>query len=260
MRRLKAASNILESVVLVVLPLWVISALAANVPGVWRAAALGVAAFGIAMLLGQQVVVRLLTKRLRRRADEIGIVDEAGKKAYLYRRILIPGALVAGVFEETARLIFLTWLLSSAESPWVLVVAFGLGHGGIEAIFVGLGAGVVGVLDALMPERMSKVELIGLRRQTAQEHWVGIGERIGVTVFHVLLTLLVAQTVTGGSMLWFFAAILLHVAMDYVYAFGQLIRGWSAPRLAAVGWLLAVTAMLVLWISGGLSEVIAIML
>jgi len=49
-------------------------------------------------------------------------------------------------------------------------------------------------------------------------------------------------------------------AMDYVYAFGKHIRRWSAPRLATFGWLFAIAAMVVLWISGGLCEVIAIML
>jgi len=256
----KGISNLFESVVLVGLPLWVMAAIAADNSDVWFAVAMGFAAFAVAMVLGQQMLVRLLARRLRRRADKDGLTDEAAKKAYVYRRLILPGSLTAGVFEETARLAFLTWLLPLAPSPWVTVVAFGLGHGGMEAILVGLGVGVVGVLDALMPTRMSKIELIGLRRQTAQEHWVGIGERIGITIFHVLLTLLVAQTVTGGSMLWFFAAVFLHVAMDYIYAFGKHIRGWSAPRLAIFGWLFAIAAMVVLWISGGLLEVIALML
>lgn len=256
----KGISNFFESIVLVGLPLWVMTALAADNPGVWFAVAMGFAAFAVAMVLGQQVLVRLLAKRLRRRADERGLTDETARKAYLYRRILLPGSIIAGVFEETARLAFLTWLLPLAQSPWVTVVAFGLGHGGMESILVGLGVGVVGVLDTLMPTRVSKIELIGLRRQASQEHWVGIGERIGITIFHVLLTLLVAQTVTGGSMLWFLAAIFLHVAMDYVYAFGKHIRGWSAPRLATFGWLFAIAAIVLLWISGGLLEVIALML
>lgn len=248
----KIFANIGETVALAGGPLLAMIKLASVDPGVWPAVGLGLLAFILAFLLGQMGFMRLVNKQWKSRALARGLHDTQARMAYLYARLIPIGSLTAGVFEETARFALLSLLLPSAAAPWVIAVAFGLGHGGIESILLGLGIGVVGLLDRLFPAKMVGLTLDGVRRYRASEHWMGIGERAGVTLSHILFTLLVARTVVTGDVFWYLAAMALHAALDFVEASGRMRYGWSPFRLMLVPWVTALAGVLLLWASGGL--------
>ena len=66
---------------------------------------------------------------------------------YIYMAI---AAFSAGVFEETGRVVGLG-VLRKGKTSWMDAVAFGLGHGGIEAVWIG----VIGVLPNVLNEDSS---------------------------------------------------------------------------------------------------------
>ncbi|MCI2425794.1 YhfC family intramembrane metalloprotease [Candidatus Acetothermia bacterium] len=226
--------------------------LSAVYPGAWLIAGIGVLAFLLAVLLGQVGFMRLVTNRWKKRALARGLHEDQTRKTYLYARLIPIGSLTAGVLEETARFALLSLMLPYAAAPWIIGVAFGLGHGGIESIVLGLASGVVGLLDFLLPAKMAGLTLTGVRRYRASEHWIGIGERAGVTLCHVLFTLLVVRTVLTGNILWYFTAMALHATMDFVWGSGRLRYGWSLFRCMLVPWVTALAGLLLLWVSGGL--------
>ena len=66
---------------------------------------------------------------------------------YIYMAI---AAFSAGVFEETGRVVG-SCCLEERKTSWMDAVAFGLGHGGIEAVWIG----VIGVLPNVLNEDTS---------------------------------------------------------------------------------------------------------
>ena len=125
---------------------------------------------------------------------------------YPWRYGLFLG-LTAGLAEETARWIAARYLLKGKDTM-EHGLAFGLGHGGIEAmLLVGLNmiAGVVMVLTG-------QAELLGT---TGASVLVSGAERLSAMAFHVGASLLVMYGVrTGRSALYWALAVILHGVLD----------------------------------------------
>lgn len=137
----------------------------------------------------------------------------------------IYGALAAGVFEETARLFGLSFLARKEEGAGV---AYGIGHGGAEAVLIGaLGFGQSIVLAVLLNQGKLQ-SVLGARVppgtfekiQSSLEHLTFIGalpgavERASAFVFQIALSLLVWRAVKFKQPLLYLAAILAHAAID----------------------------------------------
>jgi uncharacterized membrane protein YhfC len=150
------------------------------------------------------------------------------------------GGLMAGLFEETGRLLAFLFLLKKARR-WVDGLGYGVGHGGMEAILIG-GLGnlnnlVVAVLIAtgmtkLLAGQLPAASLDAIIAQfTGTSPWLFLVsglERAMTTPIQVALSLLVLLAVRHNA--WrriglFALAVLVHAAIDIpagFYQFGKL--------------------------------------
>jgi uncharacterized membrane protein YhfC len=124
----------------------------------------------------------------------------------------------AGLFEETARWVGYRWFVKDARS-WREGVTYGAGHGGIEAVLVGLSvAAVFAQFVALQNVAVSALPVPAeqqavLAKQIA-DFWaapwpltlLGALERVFALGLHITLSVMVLQAFTRGNIGWLFAA------------------------------------------------------
>lgn len=135
--------------------------------------------------------------------------------------------LSAGVCEESARYVVMRLRKSERSGPHAL--AFGIGHGGIESIFIGLLAGAtlfnvlfierIGVtqlgLDADTEQSLTR-QLAELRHMGALTPLWGALERMLVIPAHIALSCVVMRSVAHKKPLLLLLAITLHALLDGV--------------------------------------------
>jgi uncharacterized membrane protein YhfC len=142
----------------------------------------------------------------------------------------IYAALAAALFEETGRYIgmrFLTRTVPGSGTP----VAYGIGHGGIEAVLIGLNIGVIAVLGYLMMTgQADSLHLDAATTAKIRESLTGatftsglLGgvERISALVLQIGLSLLVWQAVYARRIVFYFFAVAFHFAFDFPAALAQ---------------------------------------
>lgn len=135
--------------------------------------------------------------------------------------------LTAGLFEETARFIGLKYLLKD-KLQWKNGIAFGLGHGGIEAIII-VGLTLIndivysimintGSFEALVSGKVSSntIQLIHNALVNTNPYLFLLPglERIFAITAHVALTLVVLYGVRNRKNRYLLYAILLHALLD----------------------------------------------
>ncbi|MCD7034007.1 YhfC family intramembrane metalloprotease [Metabacillus sp. GX 13764] len=144
------------------------------------------------------------------------------------------GALAAGVFEETGRYVAFAWMLKKFRERRD-ALAYGAGHGGIEMIIVGAFAclqyivlsGVVnsGALDGWnLPAdtaQQIKVSMLGI---TAEMSFMMGIERVLAFFIQLALSLMVFYGVKNKKIGYFFLALLLHTAIDFVVVIGTVLK------------------------------------
>lgn len=158
-------------------------------------------------------------------------------------------ALLAGLFEETARYIGYRWLAPQART-WREAVVYGAGHGGIEAVITG-GLTLVAFFQLVGLQNTDISTLpIPADQQAAlaaqvQTYWslawpltlLGAVERVLAMTLHITLSVLVLQVLVRRNWLWWAAAVLWHALANAV-ALGVLqLVGANTPAgaLAAEG-------------------------
>ena len=146
---------------------------------------------------------------------------------------IIYGLAMAAFFEETARLVFFKWLEKKRSLEKADALAYGLGHGGLELIFLGLTSliNLYIVLSAVQTQDPQVMQLLSenmLKTIQSLSVWqiylLGF-ERILALGFQLLLTVWVYQAVRQKKWIYLLAAYGLHAFFDL------------APSLAQVGWL-----------------------
>ena len=157
-----------------------------------------------------QLVVRLpLLRYLSTHWDWFMLLPYTGY--FLYMGLL---AISAGLFEETGRVACLG-LLRRGKTGWIHGLAFGLGHGGVESIWIGLGSVLPAMLNGTASLAGASVLLAGV-------------ERICAMGFHVLMTYVVLEGIQRHKKLLFWLlAVLLHGLFDFTIAFQNQILIWS---------------------------------
>ncbi len=155
----------------------------------------------------------------------------------------LPGQLIvalllglsAGVFEETARYGMYRWWLKVART-WRNSVLAGAGHGGIEAIILGILV-MVGFIQLVAYRNVDlsafnlTYEQLSIAQQQIQSYWnlpwyyalMGALERAFTIPFHIAASVLVLQVFTrqpGRQRLgWLGLAIIYHTMMDALAVF-----------------------------------------
>ena len=137
----------------------------------------------------------------------------------------VAAGLSAGVFEEFARFFALKYWLKK-EVHTLLPLKYGVGHGGAEALLVGVLALVTlvqilalrdeGVMALIPPEQAE------LAKSQIQAYWAGpwynalvpFWERITAMMFHVGASILVYKTVRSKKSIYLIIAVLGHTLLN----------------------------------------------
>lgn len=137
----------------------------------------------------------------------------------------LSAGLSAGIFEEVARYLALKfWLKKDIHT--LLPVKYGIGHGGVEALSLGLLSlfALVQVLvlsgdrmEALLPPDQVELAVSQLEAYWAvpwHQSLLGAAERISAMLFHLGASVLVYKTVRSKKPVYLLAAVLGHTALD----------------------------------------------
>ena len=129
--------------------------------------------------------------------------------------------LLAGLFEETARFILFKFILKQTRS-WRHGIFVGLGHGGTEAIILGILASLAFVnmlvyrnidLSSVIPA--TQLEIV---KQQVAAYWstpiyiavLGMVERIFAICYHVAFSVMVLYGIITNRPVWYGVAVLWH--------------------------------------------------
>ena len=162
-------------------------------------------------------------------------LDMLTEGAYLVILAITLG-LSAGVFEETFRYFVYRFWIKDARR-WKDGLMFGAGHGGIEAILLGiLSLLTVFQIVTLSEQDLSRLipeEQLPLAEAQIAAFWavpwygvfLGAIERVFALCFHIAASVLVLQVFQRRNILWLFGAIGLHAGLDALAVYGA--RAWG---------------------------------
>jgi uncharacterized membrane protein YhfC len=166
--------------------------------------------------------------------------------------------LSAGTFEEVARYVAYRHWAKGARS-WGQGLMLGAGHGGIEAIIVGLLVGIntfvlarmrSGALMQLVPEGqlpMVEAQIEALFSAEWYTILLGAAERMFAICLHLSASLLVMQSLVTGRRRWLLGAILWHALLDALAVFAVVQWGIYVTE-ALVGAMAIVSLVIVFWL------------
>jgi uncharacterized membrane protein YhfC len=169
------------------------------------------------------------------------------------------GCFAAALFEEIGRYLGMRFLVRPTGNPGS-AVAYGIGHGGIEAILIGgLGAAQTLVLATLLnsgrfdatlgtsvPPDMLLQMRAGLEHLTAALVVMACLERLVALLIQIGFSLLVWRAVERRRLSWLALAVLLHAAVDFPAGLSQ--RGLVSVIAVEAGLLIIGAALVVLFL------------
>lgn len=135
--------------------------------------------------------------------------------------------LLAGIFEESARYLLFKFILKKSNT-WNEGVYVGIGHGGMEAIIIGIFAALtfinmlayryidLSTVPSIPPEQLE------LAKQQVEAYWstppylalFGFIERIFAMCLHISLSILVLYGLRSMNPIWFWLAVTWHALVD----------------------------------------------
>ena len=150
--------------------------------------------------------------------------------ALIFNSILL--GLLAGIFEETARYILFKAVRKSTDT-WDNGIVIGLGHGGIEAILIGIISisTMIQMIAMRDPANITSLNLpadqIEVVQQQVTAYWdqpsvtplFGFIERISAMSLHIGLSILVLFSVVNNQRKWYWFALLWHALVDGLAVF-----------------------------------------
>jgi len=168
----------------------------------------------------------------------------------------LAAGLSAGMCEQSARWAMLRYLLREARS-WKEALQFGAGHGGIEAIILGLIAlSAVGSMVIIQTTGMQTLGLEGEAAAQAEQSlrlfwsapWytpplAGL-ERAFAIAFHICMSVLVMRTIIRSQLSYFLTAVAAHTLFDAWAVWGSRTLGLLLTELG-----LAIGAAIALWVT-----------
>ena len=146
---------------------------------------------------------------------------------------VIYGICMTALFEETARLVFFKWLEKKRALEDSDALAYGLGHGGLELLYLGMGS-LISLLILFSLLESSNPDLANLLPKTTLEtvqslsawqvYLLGV-ERVLALIMQIGLSFWVYQAVRQKNWIYLVTAYGLHAFFDL------------APSLSQVGWI-----------------------
>ena len=162
---------------------------------------------------------------------------------------VIYGISMAALFEETARLIFFKWLEKKRTLEDSDALAYGLGHGGLELLYLGMGSLIsllilFSLLESSNPDLANLLPKNTLETVQSLSGWqvylLGV-ERVLALVMQIGLSFWVYQAVRQKNWIYLVTAYGLHAFFDLAPSLSQV--GWISNPLLVEG-LLAVEVIL----------------
>lgn len=129
-------------------------------------------------------------------------------------------AFSAGIFEELGRWLFLRYLCKGKQT-WIHGVSFGLGHGGIEAVWIASLGLLPGLYQGALALAGPEVLAVGM-------------ERLFTMCIHTALTVLVLQSLQKGQFRYCLAAVVLHGIFDLSVFLKNPVLIWIILGITAV--------------------------
>ncbi|MBL6938365.1 MAG: YhfC family intramembrane metalloprotease [Alphaproteobacteria bacterium] len=179
----------------------------------WINVGIGALTFFVAALLLEQILHFLVLKA----NPTVAAWFHANTAAYA-----TYGVLAAGMFEEVGRFVAMRRFVRSTGNPGT-AIAYGLGHGGLEALLIGGLAQLQAVAIAVMfnngtlsptASPLLKVAYANLLELTLPMALVGGGERLIALAFQIVLSLVVWRAVETKRTWLLFAAVAFHALGD----------------------------------------------
>ena len=194
---------------------------------------------GILVFVLSQLVLRMPLLSL---LQGFGWFGEMAQNPWLYGLFL---GLSAGVFEEVGRWLGFTFLLKK-ERGWLDGVAFGIGHGGVEAVVlvgflnvnnlfyaIAINTGMLPLLTAGLPDETAQLITRQLAETPAVDFLLGGVERIFAMVIQIALSILVLRGVRAKNYLWLAGAVLAHLLVDAPLAVLPTVFGLNSYQVEA---------------------------
>src|SRR5262249_5788837 len=142
----------------------------------------------------------------------------------------VYGAFAAAFFEESGRYLALRFLAKPVPGSGT-PVAYGIGHGGAEAVLIGINIAVIGVLGYLMMTgQAASLKLDAATTEQIQKSLAGASfgasmlggvERIFAIVLQIGLSFIVWHAVKTGRFIFYLVALAFHFAFDLPAAMMQ---------------------------------------
>ncbi len=168
-----------------------------------------------------------------------GVLPSPSESWTLLFNAIILG-LLAGIFEETARYVLFKYIMKNSRT-WKDSITIGLGHGGIEAILLGI-VSIATLVQMIAMQEPSALTALGLpadqleiARTQVTTYWAqssviplfGFVERISAISLHIGLSVLVMYSIVSGQRKWFWFALLFHAFVDAlaVYLYPKITAG-----------------------------------
>ncbi|HBX70037.1 MAG TPA: hypothetical protein DEH25_11850 [Chloroflexi bacterium] len=227
-----ALIRFLNAALMIALPLGLGVYLSRKLDGKWRLFGVGALTFVASQVFHIPFNAWILNPLLKKL--DLQISDPVLQLAVV---ALLLG-LSAGVFEEVSRyLVYRFWLVAKSDRTWRSALMFGAGHGGIEAIILGvLGLYAFVQLVAYRNADLSAIvtpEQLDLAKLQVETYWslpwyaalLGAVERAAAICFHLSATVLVLQAFRRKNIFWLFLAIGWHTILDAVAVFGA--QSWG---------------------------------
>ena len=246
--------HLLNGLLMVGMPLGLVVYLTWRFRMGWRLWSIGAATFVLSQV-GHIPFNALLT-----RLFQLGVLPQPPAAWWPYFNPVVLG-LSAGLFEELSRAAIYAWWARDARS-WRRGVLLGAGHGGAEAILLG----VLVLYTFLQMAALRNADLstlipagqIQLAQQQLHAYWsaswtaslLGAVERLFTIPTQICLSVIVLQAFTRRQPGWVALAVLWHATLDGVTVYlGSLWQGlpWASYAIEGVIGVMAVMSVIILF-------------
>ena len=199
---------------------------------------LSVLGLGAIVFFVSAQVLEKIVHMLVLRPQRDGTIVLMNDNPFLY---VLYAIAMAALFEETARFIFFKWLEKKRKLECSDALAYGLGHGGLELLYIGIASLInLFILFSAIQSQNPKVldllteNMLETIRTLApwQVYLLGL-ERILASILQVGLSIWVFQAVRQKKWLYLLVAYALHALFDLAPALSQV--GWISNPLLVEG-------------------------